>query len=235
MTVDIWLWRLDLPAAEAEPLARLLSEDEQARAARLLRPRDRARFTAARGGMRRVLGACLGAPPAALEFGFGPAGKPALAGGPRFNLSHSGGQAALAVLAEAPHGSCLGLDIEAVRDLAEPVAERFFAPAEVAALAAVPALQQAAGFFRLWTRKEAVIKAMGSGLAGGLDGFAVSLAPDAARLLSAAPGMGPADDWSLAGFSPAQGLEGAVAVRGTDGAPLRLRLRRGLPPAPRPG
>jgi len=131
-----------------------------------------------------------------------------------FNLTHSDGLAALGVSA-APE---LGVDVEQVRPLKEDIAERFFSPGEVAALRALPEDQQLPAFYRCWTRKEAVVKAIGEGLSRPLDSFDVTLDADAARLLR----MDGEDDgpqvWQLAHFAPAPGFAGAVACRTGGGA-----------------
>src|SRR5207245_1169665 len=115
----VWWIGLDLPAAEREPLAETLSADERDRARSFRLPRDRERFVAARGWLRRVLGSYGGRPPADLVFGYGPRGKPALAGegvdGFRFNLAHASGHALLAVA----RGRELGVDLEGLGRAAE--------------------------------------------------------------------------------------------------------------------
>ncbi|WP_102225042.1 4'-phosphopantetheinyl transferase family protein [Acidimangrovimonas sediminis] len=216
--VDLWFWRLD-PAAPAGPL----SADEEARAARFVRAPDAMAFRAARAGLRRVLAGYLGSDPAALTFHYGPQGKPSLPGGPAFNLSHAGGWAALAVCdADLP----LGLDIEAHRAVEPEVAERFFAPAEAAALRGLRGPARETAFFRLWTRKEALVKAVGQGLSLPLDSFAVTV-DAAARLLRL--DHDDAAAWTLTDLAPGAGLQGALALR-TAGRPVRLCLRAGTLP-----
>ena len=206
---------LDIPAAAQADARRLLSPEEAERADAFLRDQDRAHFTAARAWLRRSLGAYLGCAPDSVAFAYGEQGKPRLAdaeAGARldFNLSHAGGHALLAVSAGVP----LGADIEAVRPVEEKVAERFFSAAEVRALLALPAAARLDGFFRCWTRKEAYLKALGSGLAAPLDGFAVSLAPgEPARLLEVAGRPGEEAAWQMAHLEPGTGLVAAVAAR----------------------
>lgn len=204
---------LDLPEAALAAARRLLSPDEAARADAFLRPLDRARFTAARAWLRRVLAAYLGEAPGDLAFAYGEYGKPRLAQGAGrldFNLSHTGGYALLAVSPGFP----VGADIEAVRPVEEKIAERFFSAAEVKALGALPAPARQDGFFRCWTRKEAYLKALGCGLATPLDSFTVSLAPGApARLLEVAGEPAEAAAWHMVHLDPGEGLLAAVAAR----------------------
>jgi 4'-phosphopantetheinyl transferase len=161
-----------------------LSEDERARAARFVFDRDRIRYTNARTGLRQVLGACLGIAPAAVRLTYGPRGKPQLvsaAGGIRFNLSHSGDRAIVAVAL----GAEVGVDIERVRDDLDHagLAESFFTVRERAEIAARPAPACAAAFFRCWVAKESYLKALGEGLIAPLDALGVDPAarPDTIR------------------------------------------------------
>lgn len=196
--------RLDLAPAQLAPLSALLDEAERARAARYLPENSRRQFTAARGQMRQVLGALLHRSPQDLRVTTGAYGKPALAGDAlRFNLSHSGGLALLAVTLNQD----AGVDIEAATRKVdfEKLAPRFFAPAEAAALAALPSEQQPAAFFKIWTRKEAYIKACGVGLALPLHSFTVSL--DDPPSLSV-PG------WSIRALDPGPTYTGALVVAG---------------------
>lgn len=231
IAVDLWLWPLDLPDARLRALSAHLSEEETARAARFVRPEHGARFRAARGRLREILSGYTGTAPGAIGFDYGPHGKPALAGGPVFNLSHSGGWAALAVTeAEA----ALGLDIEAHREVEADLAGRFFSAAECGALAALRPADRAEGFFRAWTRKEALLKGVGEGLSLPLDGFDVTLAPgDPARLLaSRIEGLEP-EAWSLTHLDLGPGFPGCIAL-GAGGAAAEVTLREGhlpLPPA----
>ena len=205
-----------------------LSAEERARGTRYRFERDLAHFIARRATLRSILAAYTGWLPAALTFCLGPSGKPALArvarGGLRFNVSHSAGLTLVAVT------RCreVGVDLERIRpQLAAGVAERFFSPVEVAALAVLPAEDRAAAFFACWTRKEAYVKAKGGGLSLGLDRFAVSLVPgEPARLLQTADDPLEVERWRLEALDPAPGYAAALAVEGWD---WHLRCWRWLP------
>jgi len=209
------LWRLDLDAAGGQaPATDILNEEERARAARFHFDRDRRRFIAARAALRRILAAYVDRAPADLVFSLGPHGKPALENlGLEFNLSHSGGCGLLAVT----RGRRVGVDVEHVRaDFAgEDIARRFFAPAEVDALAASAPGEYVAAFFRCWTRKEAYVKARGDGLSLPLDRFVVPLEPAATRALaSCLDDPSECSRWSLREIVPAPGYLGALVVEG---------------------
>lgn len=138
-----------------------LSEDERARAARFHFPEHARRYTNARAALRAILGNIVNAPPADLVFVYGAHGKPALPGGPEFNLSHSADLALIAVASEP-----IGLDLEVIRENVRclDLAERFFTAKETAALRTLTGDHQRHGFFQLWTAKEARMKATGEGL-----------------------------------------------------------------------
>jgi 4'-phosphopantetheinyl transferase len=218
--IDLWTWPLDVDAAERARLSAFLSDDEKARAARFVFERDRERYIVAHGRLREILGGRANAHPNTLHFEHSDQGKPALV--PRafhFNLSHSDGLAALAVSADF----ALGVDVEAVRPLKEDVAERFFSRREVEALARLSPDDQLHGFYRCWTRKEAVIKAIGEGLSRPLDSFDVSVEAGVSPTLERLDGEADAPQrWRLAHFDPAPGFVGAVACR-TGGAALVLK------------
>lgn len=162
---DVALWLVDLAVAPAAANLGWLSDAERARAARLRDPVHRLRYERAHIALRGLLGAQGGVAPGSLRFELGAAGKPALAPPAQghFNLSHS---ADLALVAICPAAE-IGVDLEvlhAVPDAAALAARVCSAPERAAwsALAATPEGDTA--FLRCWTRKEACLKAVGTGL-----------------------------------------------------------------------
>jgi 4'-phosphopantetheinyl transferase len=100
----------------------------------------------------------------------------------RFNLSHSGDRALLAVAI----GREVGVDVEAQAPVdALALAAHAFSANERAALAATPAEDRLAAFYRGWTRKESFVKALGCGLSFPLREFDVSLEASGEPLLRA--------------------------------------------------
>lgn len=213
--VHLWCCSTEIGVGEFATRHALLSEQERARAARFHDRTAMVAFTAAHGWLRRVLGAYVNVPPEALRFGEGAHGKPQLAlasgGTPRvsFNLSHSGDLAIVAVAEQM----AVGVDIEHVRPMPRQIAEDSFAPGEAAALANVAPAERDSAFMRLWTRKEAYLKATGTGLNTPLDAFEVSL-DEPARLLRVRSDPAEAACWQIAHLEPAPGYCGAVAARG---------------------
>ena len=160
----------------------ILADGERQRAARFVSDADRRRYISAHAQLRMVLGRCLGRRAQSLRFARGTYGKPYVADGDnphdvRFNMSHSGDRALIAVTL----GREVGVDIEEEKGIGNPlaVAQHFFAPGERSVMAGLPEAARCAAFFRCWTRKEAVIKALGAGLSCSLDGFEVPLDEDA--------------------------------------------------------
>jgi 4'-phosphopantetheinyl transferase len=184
--VQVWRADLDDPRWPVGALAALLTPEEHERHARLRTETLRRRFLVRRGALRLLLGACLGAPPAGLRFGATGRDKPALLdAGPeplQFNLADCEACALYAVSRAGP----VGVDVEAVVPIPDMdlVARRWFSADERAALARLPEPQRPLGFYLAWTRKEALVKAEGTGIGLPLDRFSVSLTPgEPARLL----------------------------------------------------
>ncbi len=216
--VHVWRASLALPGAYLSRYYEWLSPDERERADRFRFPKHRGHFIAGRGFLREILARYTGAAPRDLRFEYGPHGKPSLAGagaaaGIRFNMSHSGGLALYAVT----WGGEVGVDVERFRPEVEceKIAHRFFSPAEVEALFALPAEARRTAFFLCWSRKEAYIKALGTGLALPLDEFDVSLHPDQpAALLGARHDPEALHRWRLWSLDPGPGYAGALVTEG---------------------
>lgn len=216
------LWLLELPGLEAlrDRLASFLDESERDRAGRFRFERDRDRFRLCRAAVRVLLGRYLGRGPADLRFAYGPRGKPFLSGGDRderleFNLAHSGDLGLLGISL----GGRIGVDIERV-DLERAgmdIAERFFSPEEIRALAAIPDERRTDAFFCCWVRKEAYLKARGDGLSLPLAGFTVTVDPSLdPALLRSDLGKEELSRWSLRDVPTVPGYAGAVAFEGED-------------------
>jgi 4'-phosphopantetheinyl transferase len=218
----VWRVPLDAPAQVVGRLRSLLSAEERARAARFVFEADRRRFVVAHGGLREILAGHLGVAPASLTFASGPSGKPAVVDPRtrlRFNLSHSGGLALVAVTLDRE----VGVDLEAHRPLPEleALAESCFSPVERRALAAVPEALRLGCFFDGWARKEAFLKLLGDGLARPLDSFDVTLTPgEPVRLLRVAGASTAA--WTLHSVQVGPGHGAALAI---EGPPAEIRFQ----------
>lgn len=225
---SVWLVDLALSPPALTACDAVLSEDERARADRFLRIEDRDRYRASHAALRLVVGRALGADPRSLAFAAGPHGKPELAGAvreaPGFNLSHSGRMALVGLSAGRP----IGVDIEMIRPLPDAlqIARGHFSADEAEALAAAPERERVVIFFGLWTRKEAVVKALGAGLALPLDRFSVTLPPAAPRLLRIADGLGA---WTLTDLELGPRYAATAAVAEDDDPVVLRALPAGWP------
>jgi len=212
----------------------LLSADELARADRFVFDRDSRLFVTAHAALRRILGAAVGVAPERLAFELEEHGRPRLAGGgPSFSLSHSGDRA-LVALGDVDRGDGggaqrIGVDVERFRDGidVERFAARNFTPFERAELAALHGAERLRGFFRVWTRKEAYIKALGKGLHHPLQSFDVTTGADA-RFAALRDGE-PHGEWSLFDLDLGQRRAGALAVHPRCAS---VRIERGSPLEP---
>ena len=144
----------------------LLDDEEKLRWRKFLSERSRRQFVLCRAALPLSLSECLECSNSQLSFGYREFGKPfaAVDGTPvsiGFNVSHSG-QHGLIALADR---ICVGVDVEervARHDL-DGISELVYGPAERQSLSAVDGEQKVYRFFRLWSLKEALIKALGSG------------------------------------------------------------------------
>ncbi|MFI1398425.1 4'-phosphopantetheinyl transferase family protein [Streptomyces sp. NPDC020681] len=214
-------------SADAHPdLVRHLSSHNRTRLAALRNPAARALYLTAHALARTVVAAQLGLGTAELEMTVvckhcgGPHGKPQPPEPLHLSLSHSGGLVVVAIA----HSTPVGVDVEEISPYSDDVAARVLAPQERAVLAALPPPARPVGFTRYWTRKEALLKSTGDGLAVAPDLLKVT-APDAPpRLLSWDGPTRPALPLRLYDLDAGPGHRGALAAVG---APLRLSSHDG--------
>lgn len=228
--VDVWCAALDVAPSAAARLARLLAPEERARARRFRNGADQRRFTVARGVLRAILASYVGLPASALRLSAGIHGKPRLvpptvdAAHPdiTFNLSHSGELALYAIA----RGREVGIDLERVDGTTEidALARRFFSDTERSWLDSVEDGRRTAAFYRVWTAKEACLKARGVGLSLPLSSFDVALRSGGPTRLMVRGLTGCAvSRWTLVELPPGSGYAATLAIEGT---PRSVRLWR---------
>ncbi len=213
--VHVWCCALRRIGPPMVVLASVLSEEERRRAEAYRFAADRRRFTVGRALLRWLVACYTGRPARALRLVAGPYGKPMLADGGghalRFSLSATRGLAVVALAA----GRDVGVDVEGLRPLPDALtlARTAFTSREAAALDRLPDSDRATAFLRAWTRKEAVVKAIGAGLSFGLDRVEVTMTP-APRLRAIEGRSRDAAGWSLVDLGLPRGTLGALAVAG---------------------
>ena len=202
--VTCWLVR---PGGVPARHLRLLDDDDRARAARLRSPAAASRFVRERAALRAILAASGAGPAEALRLSYGPAGKPLLPGGPAFSITHAGERSWIAVCADAE----VGIDVVAPGFVEwSAVGGAWFAAEERAALAALPPARAAAAASGVWCRREALVKAAGTGMAAGSD-FVVSVGGPP-RIVAARDDRFATERWSFAMLAADAEFDGAVAV-----------------------
>src|SRR5215471_6467054 len=222
--VDLWKIHFKGFHPVAAELAQDLSPDELERGRRFAFDKDRLDFLVGRSILRSLLSGYLGIAPRDVRIETGHRGKPGLSQcaqnkGIKFNLSHSYG---LAVVAFRTGGE-IGVDVEKLRQEITilDIAERYFASKETAWLRAQPADRQLVEFCSLWTRKEALSKALGEGLHLPLDQITLEALTDQAMVVSATNDDSGGSRWRLSTFVPAKGYVGSLATEGEEELKVR--------------
>ncbi|MDX2481762.1 MAG: 4'-phosphopantetheinyl transferase superfamily protein [Desulfuromusa sp.] len=163
--LHLWRFNLDCHEHEFDILLALLTQDEIRRADRLLDLKKKKQFIVARARLRQILANYLKINPCHIKLQYNHHGKPSLAESHHsllsFNLSHSRNWGILAIV----NKFAVGIDIERIEqglNFAQ-FADQFFAENEKIQLAQYPVERQRRGFYRIWTQKEAMLKAEGAG------------------------------------------------------------------------
>ena len=209
------IWRFDLEVQENDWA--ILSPDEAQTAKRIVVEEKRDRKASARAHLRRILARYVGTHPRDVKFAYGEHGKPMLAkqNEPGFNLSHSESKG----LAAISRGARIGVDVEFAREgrAFTDIADRFFSQAESAELRALPPEARPAAFYRAWTRKEAYLKAWGTGLSFGSDLFTLDYLSEGPGSLLATemPGDDPSG-WHFKDVELGPAYTGAICFEGPD-------------------
>jgi 4'-phosphopantetheinyl transferase len=211
--IEVWAIDLDRPLDPGVDLDRVLSSDEINRACRFAFEQDARRFRMCRAMLRLGLGWYLQKNPKEIQLTTGAWGKPSLADGSElnFNVTHSEGLGLIAFTTAA----AVGVDVEAVDRVVDDVdiESSFFTRNEAAIISSGTTPQEQSNtFLRFWTRKEAVLKAAGYGIARGLYLFDVSRIPASGVTLSDAKGNIDGTGWMVKDLQPINGFIGAIAA-----------------------
>jgi 4'-phosphopantetheinyl transferase len=211
-----WRSRDTVSPSDVRDWRAVLDDEERARADRLRSAADRDTFIIAHALLRSMLSEATGLPVEGWRYVTDPSGKPELAAGGarsglRFSLTHTRDFAACAIARDD-----VGIDAEALDETVDPaVAEHYFTPAEARAVRLAPPARQLEIFLRLWTLKEAFVKATGEGLGRSLASFSFTLDPVAVSFLPEcdAPSHDDASLWRFAEHRPGPDWFLALAVK----------------------
>lgn len=224
--LDVWRIHLSLPDEVIDRLKSHLSTMELEKASRFRFDRDRRRYAVAHAGMRLILAAYWGCRPADVTIVPDPLGKPMLAGtnargGLNFNLSHAGEEALLGIGRQLH----IGVDIEQVRPVADlkELAGAVLSARELASFTTLNPEERSERFFRIWTCKEAAVKANGAGLAIALPDVLIEPVTLVEYARFEAVGAMPGSQRLYGmGFCPVAGYHAAVV---TEAADFQVTLR----------
>jgi 4'-phosphopantetheinyl transferase len=214
--------------AELTRLGGLLSANEASRAGSLKSDPVKRRFVAGRGVLREILGGYLGIDGKHVQLTAGEHGKPFLVDrtkGLSFNLAHSGDTVLLAVAA----GREVGVDIERI-DAGKPLgvmAGMVFSHREQEQLSGLAPPQREEIFYRCWVRKEACLKACGTGFSLPVNSFEVPPPDEGTGVLTACC---QGKYWHVLDIDVPRGFCGALAVEtcgSTQPPPTVIRVDHG--------
>jgi 4'-phosphopantetheinyl transferase len=233
--LHLWQYPIgEAQAAEHLPHAMmLLSDEEKRRCAAFHFDKHRTEYVISHAMLRLVLSEYAPVRPEEWQFLIGQWGKPEI-GGPAldtplcFNLSHADGFA----VCVAGRVRQLGVDVEKMTRKAshEELAKRFFAAAEYEYLRNLPPGLQREAFFRIWTLKEAYIKAEGKGLAIPLDSFHFRFSEgNPGEVTLASNSESDPSAWSFFEFEPASDYRVSIAVRHAGQGALKTECHAAAP------
>ena len=214
--IHVWRAYLDVPRATVARLRQTLSPEEKARADNYHFEIDRDRFVVARANLRNIISHYVAANAAEIRFKYSAHGKPSIAAPPKaaqlhFNLAHSSGLALYVVTLERE----IGVDLEQIHPefAVDEIAQRFFSANELAEVDSLVVGERSRAFFDCWTRKEALLKAKGTGLSDRLDEIDLTPFSDESAIILKAD----QDEdfcWFVRTIDVGSDFAAAVAVRG---------------------
>ncbi len=225
--VHVWEGENLCQQGNPESLYRILDSAEQARADRLRADQHRAQFVACRAWLRLLLSAYTGLVPDQIKLAYDQFGKPRLVqkfdGSVLvFNVSHTSDRVLLAF----GTNSMLGVDIECCREIRnlEGMVDRVCSPSEKVIWKRLPEQRKVDVFFSIWVRKEAIIKAQGTGISLGMSKCVLGGADfDHPVLLPVS--CGDAVGWSLLDLDSGSQYKASIATN----VPVRSLVHRCLP------
>lgn len=210
--VHIWKINLEQSSINVQNSFDILNEAEKNKAQKFRFEKHQKRYTMARSSLKRILSRYLSMTPQNVEFQYNDYGKPQLLEklnniDLQFNVSHSENVAIYGITCHY----LIGVDIEYIRPMpeADNLAKRFFSRKEFEHISQLSSTEKYEEFFKLWTAKEAYLKAIGKGISGGLEKVEIST-DETVRFIN----LPKSDDinYNLFYLTPHHNYLGAIAV-----------------------
>lgn len=216
---EVWWAR---PAVETPRLIAMLDGIERERHDAYRQTVDRARFLTGRVVAKAAAATALGIDPEAVAFDSTcpdcgrPHGKPRVVAPegftgvlPELSISHSGNLVGVAMTPGVP----VGIDVEQERDVEiDGLVRMTLSAAELTVFATLPDADRDAAFFTYWSRKEAILKATGRGLAVGMTKLTVTPWTDPPRVLDSKASEVDINSMRMAQLDAGSGYRACVAV-----------------------
>jgi 4'-phosphopantetheinyl transferase len=219
--VHIWRASLDYSKSKLNLLIGSLSKDETERADRFYFEKDRTQFIVRRGILKQIISKYLEIDPKNLLFEYNRFGKPFLnSNSPkhdfRFNMSHSKNMALYCI----SHQKDVGIDIEYIQKDIEflQIIDRFFSHNEKKFIQKINIDKRKEAFFKIWTRKEAILKALGKGISFPLEKVDVSFNKDnfITRINDNDYGQCTESSWYVKDLLPTEDYVASIAIEGSN-------------------
>ena len=225
--VDIWFGSTDAIQIGEDEIDSILTQDEKNRAQRFAFEHLRHHYRLGRAALRKILSTYLDIDPSSVTLSYRRYGKPFVEDGPEFNMSSSGSMLLIGVGGNL----ALGVDMEQRREMddMEELVERYYSERERTELVALPNSDRLRGFFRAWSRKEAVTKALGLGLNMKLWSFSVPIDEyDACSLIATSEHFPDSGTWYVRPIQIFEEAESAIAANRPFAIARRFRIGHGL-------
>lgn len=214
--IHVWMIPLDVTEDKFESLKEILSFDEKFRLEKFRFKKDRKQYAVSHGILRILLAKYLDRKPNQIAFSKNQFGKPKVYGEPiKFNLSHSSNFALVAISREVD----VGVDVETITNEIDhlDIAKRYFNRSEYLEILSAQQANQKRIFYKFWTGKEAVIKAIGEGLNIPLSSFSITSNSESTQTISFLSSENEDSIWTLKQLNlGSKVLEGSLAHRGLE-------------------
>jgi len=221
--VDVWHGDILPEALEEQNYYCLLNKTEKEKAASFIRPELQQKYINTRGRLRQVLGSYLNIKPQQINIQIAEYGKPFIEGAELFfNLSHTGNKLVLAV----SNTGEIGIDLERYKQRHNLIGlvKKCFSALEQDYWLGLSESQKTIQFYRFWVRKEAFVKAVGRGIAIGLNQCEVN-PDDLTRFLTIPSNYGLLEDWKIVDVQLDKEDVCAMVVKGIEFTYKQIELK----------